>query len=105
MIGDNTCPAGSGEVVAEDCRCLNEFTEAASAMSVLDEGSRDLVGTGSGTTDGQDTVVIGLLAGVAHPDFAAVSACHLVFVSCPRCADQGLRIAWRPIRQRNGLVV
>ncbi len=56
MIGDNTCPAGIGEVVAEDCRYLNEFAEAASAMSVLNEASRELVCTGCGTTDGGDCV-------------------------------------------------
>ena len=53
---DNTCPAGPGEVIAEDCRCLNEFAEAASAMSVLNEASRDLVCTGGGSTDTGDCV-------------------------------------------------
>lgn len=52
----NVCPAGPGEVVAEDCRCLNEFSEAATAMSVLDEASRDLVCTGGGSTDSGDCV-------------------------------------------------
>ena len=46
MIGDNTCPAGPGEVVPE----------AASAMSVLNEASRDLIYTGGGSTDTGDCV-------------------------------------------------
>ncbi len=52
----NTCPAGPGEVVVEDCRCINGFAEAATAMSVLDEAGRDLVCTGGGGTSIGDCV-------------------------------------------------
>lgn len=46
---DNTCPAGPGEEVVKDCRCLNEFAEAASTMMVLDEAGRDLKCADGGT--------------------------------------------------------
>ncbi len=55
-VNNNTCPAGPGEVIAEDCQCLNEFAEAASAMMVLDEASHDMVCSGGGTTGGGDCV-------------------------------------------------
>lgn len=51
---DNVCPAGPGEVIVDDCRCLNEFAEAASAMMVLDEAGRDMTCTEGGTTSTGD---------------------------------------------------
>jgi hypothetical protein len=40
---DDTCPAGPGEEIIESCRCLNEFTGAASLMSTLDSAGKDLI--------------------------------------------------------------
>jgi hypothetical protein len=41
--GDGTCPAGPGETVVKDCQCIDEFAEAASIMSVLNEAGKDMI--------------------------------------------------------------
>ncbi|OGQ97127.1 MAG: hypothetical protein A2521_10725 [Deltaproteobacteria bacterium RIFOXYD12_FULL_57_12] len=41
--GNNTCPAGPGETVVKGCQCLDEFAEAASIMSVLNEAGKDMI--------------------------------------------------------------
>ncbi|MBU0908506.1 MAG: conjugal transfer protein TraN, partial [Proteobacteria bacterium] len=51
---DNNCPKGPGEVIVDDCRCINEFAEAASAMTVLDEAGRDMTCIDGGTTASGD---------------------------------------------------
>lgn len=51
---DENCPAGPGEVIVDDCQCLNEFAEAASAMMVLDEAARDMTCTQGGTPETGD---------------------------------------------------
>jgi hypothetical protein len=53
---DNSCPAGPGEEIVEDCQCLDEFAEAASVMMVLDEASRDMMCLDGGTTATGDCV-------------------------------------------------
>jgi hypothetical protein len=50
----NNCPAGPGEVIVDDCRCLDEFAEAAAAMTVLDEAGRDMSCIDGGTTSTGD---------------------------------------------------
>ncbi|MFZ5759833.1 MAG: conjugal transfer protein TraN [Thermodesulfobacteriota bacterium] len=51
---DNNCPKGPGEVIVDDCRCLDEFAEAAAAMTVLDEAGRDMTCIDGGTTASGD---------------------------------------------------
>ncbi len=40
---DQVCPLGPGETIIQNCTCLNEFSNAASHMQVLDNASHDMI--------------------------------------------------------------
>lgn len=44
-VGGTTCPIESGETILKACQCLNEFADAASALTALQEAARDMICT------------------------------------------------------------
>lgn len=46
---DNVCPIDSGDTILEDCQCIDDFAEAASIMTALNEVGEDI--TCMGTID------------------------------------------------------
>jgi len=45
LCRNGVCPTGDGEEVVNACGCLNDFSEAASVLSVLDAAGKDLICT------------------------------------------------------------
>ena len=45
LCRNGVCPAGDGEEVVNACGCLNDFSEAASVLSVLNAAGKDLICT------------------------------------------------------------
>ena len=43
--GGVSCPTEPGEAIIKSCQCLNEFVDAASAMSALNEAAKDIICT------------------------------------------------------------
>ncbi|MFB3925185.1 MAG: hypothetical protein ACE14T_03945 [Syntrophales bacterium] len=42
---NGVCPAGPGEEILKDCQCMNDFAEAATVMSVVDDAGKDIICT------------------------------------------------------------
>jgi len=49
LCQSNVCPVntGAGEMLLQDCGCINYFNQAAATMQLLDEASRDVICSGS----------------------------------------------------------
>jgi len=45
LCRNGVCPAGDGEEIVNACGCLNDFSEAASVLSVLNAAGKDLICT------------------------------------------------------------
>jgi len=43
VSGSWHCPTESGEIVIDDCQCLNDFTDAVTSMGYLKEASKDMI--------------------------------------------------------------
>ena len=40
---DNTCPAGDGEEIIQQCQCINDFTEATVLMQAMRQAGKDAI--------------------------------------------------------------